>query len=54
MKPSTAVVPVAVSRVATPIHKRKGNDIDEDGDEEMQDGRSKRKAPGPEMGRTGK
>ncbi|KAH7871552.1 RCC1/BLIP-II [Lentinula edodes] len=54
VKPSTAVVPVAVSRVATPINKRKGNDVDEDGDEEMQDGRSKRKAPGSEMGRTGK
>lgn len=53
MKPSTAVVPVAVSRVTTPMHKRKGNDVD-DGDEEMQDGRSKRKAPGSETGRTGK
>ncbi|KAJ3796343.1 regulator of chromosome condensation 1/beta-lactamase-inhibitor protein II [Lentinula aff. detonsa] len=53
VKPSTVSASVTASRVATPINKRKGSDGDEDEDEEMQDVRSKRKAPGLERGRNG-
>ncbi|KAJ3997061.1 regulator of chromosome condensation 1/beta-lactamase-inhibitor protein II [Lentinula boryana] len=53
VKPSTVSASVTASRVATPINKRKGSDGDEDEDEEMQDVRSKRKAPGSERGRNG-
>ncbi|KAJ3767182.1 regulator of chromosome condensation 1/beta-lactamase-inhibitor protein II [Lentinula raphanica] len=53
VKPTAVSASVAASRVATPIGKRKGSDVDEDGDEEMQDARPKRKAAGSGTSRNG-